>query len=92
MLNSKKIAAVAGLLGSVALMGVGAVQASAVEGPGKCVNDGKGHIRCVQTTKHRFTTDKLGNVELVNESTQTCPTSENQVTCASNVVVPGKKS
>ncbi|WP_409472041.1 hypothetical protein [Streptomyces sp. HC307] len=92
MFNSKKIAAVAGLLGGFAVISVGAVQASPVEGPGRCVNDGKGHIRCVQTTKHRFTTDKLGNVELVNESTQTCSTSENQVTCTSNVVVPDKKS
>ncbi|WP_409472039.1 hypothetical protein [Streptomyces sp. HC307] len=89
MFNSKKIAAVAGLLGGFAVISVGAVQASPVEGPGRCVNDGKGHIRCVQTTKHRFTTDKLGNVELVNKSTQACSASSSQVTCIDSTVIPG---
>ncbi|MGP4086560.1 hypothetical protein [Streptomyces sp. KR55] len=89
MLNSKKIAAVAGLLGSFAVISVGAVQASPVEGPGKCVNDGKGHIRCVQPSKYRLTTDKAGNVHLVNKSTQACSTSSSQVTCIDSTVIPG---
>ncbi|WP_406330118.1 hypothetical protein [Streptomyces sp. NBC_00203] len=92
MFNSKKITAVAGVLGSFALIGVGAVQAFGADGPGKCVDDGKGHIRCVQVSEYKLTTDKGGNVYLVNKSTQTCPTAHSQVTCTSSVVVPGKKS
>jgi hypothetical protein len=92
MFNSKKIAAAAGVLGSVALIGVGAGQAIAGGGSGKCVDDGKGHVRCVDVGEYTITTDKRGNVTVVNRSTQDCPTANSQVTCVSSVVVPGKKS
>ncbi|MFF5518184.1 hypothetical protein [Streptomyces coeruleorubidus] len=94
MLNSKKIAATAaaGVLGSFALIGVGAAQAAAHGGPGKCVDDGRGQVRCVQGDTYKLTTAKDGSVRFANESTQSCPTSHSQVTCVSNVIVPGKQS
>ncbi|MFD5335936.1 hypothetical protein [Streptomyces hawaiiensis] len=91
MLTSKKIAAVAGILGSFALIGVGATQASAEGGPGKCVDDGNGHVRCVELSQYTYTTDK-GKVTVVNNTTQECPTSHSQVSCVSSAVVPGKKA
>ena len=93
MLNSKKIAAAvaAGVLGGFALVGVGAVQAFGQD-PGRCVDGGKGDVHCTQQSKYKVTTDKAGNVTVVNHSTQTCPTSHSQVTCVSSVAVPGKKS
>ncbi|MER5210545.1 hypothetical protein ABT063_08190 [Streptomyces sp. NPDC002838] len=92
MLSSKKIAAAAGVLGSFALIGVGAAQAFGHEGAGACVDDGKGQVRCADVSKYKLTTDKRGNVTVVNDSTQSCPTSHSEVTCVSNVVVPAKKS
>ncbi|MEU3886129.1 hypothetical protein [Streptomyces sp. NPDC029041] len=91
MLTSKKIAAVAGVLGSFALLGVGTAQASADGGPGKCADDGNGHVRCVELSQYTYTTDK-GKVTVVNNSTQECPTSHSQVSCVSSTVVPGKKA
>ncbi|MFE9026050.1 hypothetical protein ACFYOA_07270 [Streptomyces iakyrus] len=91
MLTSKKIAALAGVLGSFALVGVGAAQASANGGPGKCVDDGNGHVRCVELSQYTYTTDK-GKVTVVNHATQECPTSHSQVSCVSSAVVPGKKA
>ncbi|QCD55993.1 hypothetical protein [Streptomyces hawaiiensis] len=90
MFNSKKTAAVAAVLGSFALMGVGAVQASAQGGPGTCVEDGKGHVRCVQMSEYQVIKDKRGNVTVVNNSTQTCPTSHSQVSCVDSVALPVK--
>jgi hypothetical protein len=92
MLNSNKIAAAAGVLGSFALIGLGAVPASADGGPGKCVDDGNGHVRCVELSQYTYTTDKGGKVTVVNNSTQDCPTSHSQVSCVSSTVVPGKKA
>jgi hypothetical protein len=91
MFNSKKIAAAAGILGSFALIGVGAVQASAQGGPGACVEDGKGNVRCVQTSEYQVITDKRGSVTVVNDSTQACPTSRGQVNCVDSVAVPVKR-
>jgi hypothetical protein len=94
MLNSKKIAATAaaGVLGGFALIGAGTAQAAALGGPGKCVDDGRGQVRCVQGDTYQLTTAKDGSVHFANESTQSCPTAHSQVTCVSNVVVPGKQS
>ncbi|AWW39517.1 MULTISPECIES: hypothetical protein [Streptomyces] len=92
MLSSKKMAAVAGFLGGLALIGAGAVQAYGIDGAGTCVEDGAGHIRCVQVSQHEVTTDKDGNVTVVNQSTQNCPTSHSQATCVDNAVVGGAKS
>ncbi|MEW2398476.1 hypothetical protein [Streptomyces sp. NPDC046862] len=94
MFNSKKIAAAAaaGVLGGFALVGVGTAQAFAADGSGQCVDDGKGQVRCVGVHKREFVTESLGNVLLVNESAQSCPTSRSQVNCVSDVVVPGKKA
>ncbi|NGO11679.1 hypothetical protein G5C60_29810 [Streptomyces sp. HC44] len=94
MLNSKKIAAAAaaGVLGSFALIGVGAVQAFADGGAGQCADDGMGHVRCSQTSTYKVGKDKAGNVHVVNNSTQSCPTTHSQVTCISDVVVPGKRA
>jgi hypothetical protein len=88
MFNSKKIAAAAGLLAGIALIGVGAVQASAHGGPGTCVEDGKGHVRCVQMSEYQVIKDERGNITVVSDSTQTCPTAHSQVSCADSVVAP----
>ncbi|MEU0386313.1 hypothetical protein [Streptomyces chartreusis] len=92
MLNSKKIAAVvaAGVLGGFALIGGGVVPAAAQDGPGRCVDDGKGHVHCVQTSSFEVAKSKDGGVRLRNESTQTCPASRGQVTCVDSVVLPGR--
>jgi hypothetical protein len=51
MFNSKKIAATAatGILGGIALLGLGATQASADDGANACVDDGSNTISCKQT-------------------------------------------
>ncbi|NJP53351.1 hypothetical protein HCJ93_25620 [Streptomyces sp. SBST2-5] len=94
MFTTKKIAAAAGVLSGLAFLGLGAGQAAATDAPGtnKCVDDGKGNIRCVQVAEYRMKTDSLGNVLLQNESVQSCPTSNSQVTCVSDVVVRPEKS
>lgn len=90
MFNTEKIAAVvaAGVLGGFALIGGGVVPAAAQDGPGRCVDDGKGRVHCVQTSSFEVTTSKDGGVRLRNESTQNCPSSRGQVTCVDNVVLP----
>ncbi|MCT7356216.1 hypothetical protein N4P33_29315 [Streptomyces sp. 15-116A] len=93
MFSTKKIAAAAGVLGSLALIGLGAGQAVATDTPGnKCVDDGKGTIRCVQVAEYRMKTDSFGKVHLVNESEQSCPSTKSEVACSSDVVVRSKES
>ncbi|MPY65078.1 hypothetical protein [Streptomyces spongiae] len=94
MFNSKKIAtaAAAGVLGGFALVGAGSAQAFTADGPGKCVDDGKGQVRCERVNKRQFVSDSLGNFLLVNNSTQSCLGSRGQVACVSDVVVPDGKS
>ncbi|MEU0899101.1 hypothetical protein [Streptomyces massasporeus] len=92
MFDSKKTAAVAAVLGTFALMGLGAVQASAQGGPGTCVEDGAGHVRCVQMSEYQVIKDKRGNVTVVNDSTQTCPASRSQVSCVDSVALPAAGS
>ncbi|MER5833541.1 hypothetical protein ABTX60_25935 [Streptomyces sp. NPDC126510] len=91
MPNAKRIAVVAGVLWSVALLGAGAGQAFALDGSGgssgsgKCVDDGKGNVRCVHEAVYR---DRNGNVHVVTSQAQSC-SSEG---CSSNVVIGGKDS
>ncbi|MPY49215.1 hypothetical protein [Streptomyces acidicola] len=92
MLNSKKIAVVAGLLGGFALVGGGAVQAFAADGAGKCVDDGRGHVRCEDVVKRDALPDTYESVQVVNSSTQNCPPSSSGATCVSDVAGSGKKS
>ncbi|MFD7277023.1 hypothetical protein ACFV80_08175 [Streptomyces sp. NPDC059862] len=93
MLNSKKIAAAAGVLGSFALIGVGAAQALGHDGSGKCVEDSKGNVRCVQEGEYHFTTDDGGTVTVVSKSTMTCPNlQDKRATCVNNVPPPREKS
>ncbi|MER6015780.1 hypothetical protein [Streptomyces bluensis] len=91
MLNSKKIVAAVGVLGSFALIGAGAVQAFAADA-GRCVDDGNGTTRCSQVRERQVTTDKQGNITIVNDSTQDCPTSGGHVNCVSTFTFPGKTS
>jgi hypothetical protein len=92
MLDSKKIAAAAGVLWSFALIGAGATQAFGHDGSGKCVDDGKGNVRCVQEGEYHFTTDKRGNVHVSSRQTQTCPAPQgSNVSCVNRVVIGGKK-
>ena len=48
MFSRKKIAAVAGLLGSLVVTCMGAGQAHATGGPGSCTRDILGNITCIQ--------------------------------------------
>ncbi|GGY18157.1 hypothetical protein [Streptomyces djakartensis] len=92
MFNSKKIAAAVGVLGSFALIGAGAVQAFADDSAGGCVDNGNGYTRCSQVREYQVTSDKRGNITVVNDSTQSCPASGGQIACVSSFSVPDKKS
>ncbi|PZH14940.1 hypothetical protein C1I97_09385 [Streptomyces sp. NTH33] len=93
MLNSKKIAAAAaGVLGGFVLIGAGAVQSFAGGNAGKCTDDGMGNRRCVQVSEYQITTDKRGNVTVINHSTQSCPAAGGGITCVSGASVPGRQS
>ncbi|MEU7716939.1 hypothetical protein [Streptomyces tibetensis] len=91
MPNSKRIAVVAGVLWSVALLGAGAGQAFALDGSGgssgsgKCVDDGRGNVRCVHEAVYR---DANGTVHVVASQSQSCSSEK----CSSNVVIGDKKS
>ncbi|MDQ0748561.1 hypothetical protein QF034_002792 [Streptomyces africanus] len=92
MFNSKKIAAAVGVLGSFALIGAGAVQAFADDRSSGCVDNGNGYQSCSQVREYQVTTDKRGNITVVNHSTQDCPASGGQIDCVSSFAVPGKQS
>ncbi|GAA4294379.1 hypothetical protein GCM10023086_06450 [Streptomyces venetus] len=91
MPNSKRIAVVAGVLWGVALLGAGAGQAVALDGSGgsngsgKCVDDGKGNVRCVHQAVYR---DGNGTVHVVASQAQSCSSTG----CNSSVVIGGKES
>jgi len=91
MFKSKKIAAVAGVLGGFVLIGAGAVQAVGAEGPGDCVKDSKGTVRCAQVSEYEVTSDEYGKMRVVNDSQQTCSGGD-KVSCTSSFAVPGGKS
>ena len=75
----------ASVLGSLALLAFGAVQAVSAENPGTCTKDDKGNVRCVQVNEHRVTdTDK--GVRIDNKTSQSC-SGKGELTCASNLVV-----
>jgi hypothetical protein len=89
MFISKKVAATVGALGGIVLAGMGAGHAFADGESGKCVEDGKGNIRCVQVSEYRLT-DKDGKVELVNKQSLTCSTS-GEMSCNTDVVLPKRQ-
>lgn len=84
MLNAKKMAAVAGVLCSFALIGAG--HAFAVESGAACGESGMNNGRCVQKAEYSYTTDDHGNVHVINHQTQECESGE----CVSRVTVGGK--
>ncbi|GAB2458058.1 hypothetical protein [Streptomyces incanus] len=93
MVKSKKIAAAAaGVLGGLALIGAGAVQAFSADAPDNCVKGGDGTVRCAQVNKQEITTDQHGKIHFVNESKQTCSGGNAEVSCANSVVLPAEKS
>ncbi|MFD0228026.1 hypothetical protein ACWGPD_06720 [Streptomyces hirsutus] len=92
MVKSKKIAAAAGVLGGLALIGAGAVQAFGADDSGNCVKGKDGTVRCVQVSKQEITTDQYGKIHFVNESKQSCSGGNAEVSCTNSVVLPGKKS
>lgn len=89
MFQSKKIAA-AGLLGSLALIGLGAAQAVGAENPGTCTKDDKGHVRCVQVQEYRVA-EEDGKVRVDNTMSQSC-SGKGELTCASTLAVESEKS
>ncbi|QEU85816.1 hypothetical protein [Streptomyces viridosporus] len=88
MFKSKKIAAVTGVLGGFALIGVGAVQAVGAENPGNCVKDSRGTVRCEQVTEYEVRSKDHGKISFVNDSRQTCSGGP-EVSCTSSVTLPG---
>ncbi|SDC07211.1 hypothetical protein [Streptomyces prasinopilosus] len=92
MVKSSKFAAVAGVLGGLALIGAGSVQAFGAEDPDNCVEDEKGTIRCVQVSEQEITTDQYGKIHFVNNSKQTCSGENAEVSCTNSVVLPDEKS
>lgn len=90
MFRSRKIAALAGVLGSVALVGLGAVQAVGIENPGTCTEDSKGHVRCVRLDEYRVTGGDE-KVRVDNETSQSC-SGAGELACASSLAVGGTTS
>lgn len=92
MLNSKKIAATAGVLWSLALIGAGSGQAYGHDGSGKCADDGKGNVRCVHKIEYTFTGDKPESVHMV--SNNTCKSVEGEkgsrMACSGTATINGK--
>ncbi|MGW3683697.1 hypothetical protein [Streptomyces prasinus] len=92
MLESKRVAAAAGLLGGVVLIGAGAVQAAGVEGSGSCVGDGRGGIRCEQVREYRLPADLQGKVRFTGRQEQTCSGSGAEVSCANGALLGGERA
>ncbi|MFZ4182023.1 hypothetical protein ACPCTK_27115 [Streptomyces pseudogriseolus] len=91
MFKSIKITVLAGVLGSSVLIGLGAVQAAAVESPGKCTNNGRGQVRCEDVRKEQVSSEEHGPIHLVNDMKQQCSGS-GTVSCAARVLVDGEES
>ncbi|GAA0187624.1 MULTISPECIES: hypothetical protein [Streptomyces] len=86
MVKSKKMAAAASVLASIALLAFGAVPAVGAENPGTCAKDDKGNLRCVQVREYRVTqTDE--RVRIDNNMSQTCSGGKGELSCASDLVV-----
>ncbi|MCP3765326.1 hypothetical protein [Streptomyces sp. MAR25Y5] len=92
MLESKRVAAAAGLLGGVVLIGAGVVQAVGVEGSGNCVGDARGGIRCEQVREHRLPADLQGKVRYIGRQEQTCSGSGAEVPCANGTLLGGERA
>ncbi|MBD0418388.1 hypothetical protein H0H10_04255 [Streptomyces sp. TRM S81-3] len=87
MMNSRKIAAAAGLLCGFALIGAGSGHAFGEEVVNTCNDDGKKNVRCVQESEYTVTTDKYGTVHVVNKQSHECDSG----TCTSRIDVGEKK-
>lgn len=94
MIKSRSIASVAaGVLAGFALIGAGTGPAAAAEGPGGCVDDGRGTVRCVQVTEERLTVDRDGTVRHVtNGSKPACSASAGSISCETSVSTDHGKS
>jgi len=85
MVKSKKmLTTAAGVVGGLALLAFGAVQAVGAENPGTCTKDDKGNLRCVQVSEYRVTETDRG-VRIDNNTSQSC-SGKGELTCASNLV------
>lgn len=71
MFSRQKIAAVSGLLGSLAVINVGAAQAYASERPGDCKTSAAGETTCSRKSE---TTHTSKNGRLVIKQSQQCST------------------
>ncbi|CAL9442427.1 hypothetical protein C1708_21290 [Streptomyces sp. DH-12] len=80
----KMVTTAASVLGSLVLLGFGAVQAVGVENPGTCTKDDKGNLRCVQVSEYSVT-ETDGGVRIDNNTSQNC-SGKGELTCASDLV------
>ncbi|MEU2602131.1 hypothetical protein [Streptomyces hirsutus] len=92
MFEPKKIAAAAGALGGLALIGSGAVRAVGAEGSGSCAKDGRSDIRCEQVREYRLPADLQGKVRFTDEREQACSGSGAEASCANGALLGGEKA
>ncbi|WP_431989349.1 hypothetical protein [Streptomyces albogriseolus] len=91
MFKSKKMSAVAAVLGGVVLLGLGGGQAVASESPAKCSDDGQGNVRCKDTGERELTSQTYGKVHVVNDVRQSCSGGGADVSCGTSLTVDGRK-
>ncbi|WPP29899.1 hypothetical protein [Streptomyces sp. CL7] len=91
MFKSKKMSAVAAVLGGVVLLGVGGGQAVATESPAKCSDDGQGNVLCTDTGERELTSETYGKVRIVNDVRQNCSGEGADVSCGTSLTVDGQK-
>ncbi|CAL9442318.1 hypothetical protein C1708_21300 [Streptomyces sp. DH-12] len=91
MFKSKKMSAVAAVLGGVVLLGLGGGQGVAAESPAKCSDDGQGNVRCADTGERELTSETYGTVHLVNDVRQSCSGGGADVSCGTSLTIDGEK-
>jgi hypothetical protein len=86
MFNGKKIAAVSGLLGGLAMTWIGASQAYAVALPGVCGADAQGNIICTQ----RIVGETKEGEDIALRRSVTCQPTEPLTLPAAGLLNPGR--
>ncbi|MFD6033226.1 hypothetical protein ACFWHF_01575 [Streptomyces griseoincarnatus] len=91
MFKSKKMSAVAAVLGGVVLLGMGSGRSVATESPSTCSDDGQGNVLCRDTGEREFTSKTYGKVRMVNDVRQSCSGERADVSCGTSLSVDGQK-
>ncbi|MBJ6616545.1 MULTISPECIES: hypothetical protein [unclassified Streptomyces] len=91
MFKSKKMSAVAAVLGGVVLLGMGGGRSVAAESPSTCSDDGQGNVLCRDTGEREFTSKTYGKVRMVNDVRQSCSGERADVSCGTSLSVDGQE-